>query len=154
MPVRPRSFLPFVGASLLALTLSTPAFAGPPEGRGHGGKIERFCAKAECTDAQRTEIKRILGEFRTDVEDDHAKIRDLHEKLAAEFAKDKPDEKRMKQLEKQIQTVHAAIVDRRHDMAMEIHGVLTPAQRKLAGKLLLQRGKRDGKDRDGKGPKG
>lgn len=156
--VRRHLLLTTLGAAALATTLGSTAWAGPGPGpgeaRGKGHRLERFCAEAKCTERQKTEIKDAFKEFHTDVKADHDKIRALHEKLVAEFAKDKPNEKAMKRLYQQIDQIHGNIVDRRHDMLMEIHGILNAKQRKLAAQKLLERGPRDPRHRGGPGHEG
>lgn len=154
--IRPKLLLTSLSGAALALLLASPAYAaGPPEGKGHG-KLEHFCQEAKCSDAQKEEIKNVMKEFRTDTKSDREKIRELHKRLVTEFSKDKPNEKLMQQVYRQIRQIEANIVDRRHDMLMELHGVLTPEQRKLAAHKLMRgpgrhkghKGKRKG---DGKG---
>jgi Spy/CpxP family protein refolding chaperone len=156
--VRRHLLLTTLGAAALATTLSSTAWAGPgpdgPPGARKGHRLERFCAEAKCTENQKEELKNAFKQFRIDVKPDHEKIRALHEKLVAEFAKNKPNEKVMKRLYRQIDQIHANIVDRRHDMIMEVHGILNADQRKLAAEKLLHhgppRGPRGDKPRKGR----
>jgi Spy/CpxP family protein refolding chaperone len=152
---RPKLLLTTLSGAALALLLASPAHAAPKDGKGHG-KLEHFCQKASCTDAQKEEIKSVMKEFRTDTKSDREKIRELHHKLVAEFVKDQPNEKLMEKLYRQIDQIQANIVDRRHDMLMELHGVFTPEQRKHAAARLMHgpgqhKGKKGKGKRKGKG---
>jgi Spy/CpxP family protein refolding chaperone len=146
-----RLFTTLATAAGLALgaTVATSAMAGPPGDRGHG-----MCAKLECTEAQRDELKQIRKEFRTDTKAEHQAMRSIAESIAAEFAKDAPNETQLKRWYAEIQTRQANLMDRRHDMMMEIHGVLSPEQRAIAADHIAKRMLKGGKHRGKRGKNG
>ena len=128
------------GAALLAATLfAGAAQAAPPEGR-EGPPRGGPCVELKCTEAQKQELKEIFKELRHDLRNEHELMKQAHQKLAAEFKKDRPNEKKMQQIYKEIDRIHGAIRDRRHDAIMEVHGVLTPAQREKAAEHLVRMG--------------
>lgn len=143
---RRHALLTVLGGAALAATLASPAHAAPPE--GGNGRLERFCQEAKCTDSQKQDLRDVMREFHTDTKSDREKMKGLHKKLAAEFVKDNPNEKLMQRLYAQIDQIHGSMVDRRHDMMMEVHGLLDAGQRKIAAERLLE-----GPGKHGKGPK-
>lgn len=137
-----RLLLP-LGAMALTLGLSSTALAGPPEGRG--GKLGKVCQKIECSDDQKTELKQIHKEMRTDAKSDREAIRELHKQMAAEWVKSAPNEKVLDRIQAKIAVHEANIADRRMDMMLELHAVLSPEQRKAFAKLMAERHGKKGK---------
>ena len=144
--IRRHALLTVLGGAALAATLASPAQAAP--GEGGNRRLERFCQEAKCSDSQKQELRDVMREFHTDTKADREKMRELHKKLAAEFVKDEPNEKLMQRLYAQIDQIHGNMVDRRHDMMMEVHGLLDANQRKIAAERLLK-----GPGKHGKGHK-
>jgi len=132
--------------ALLATLGFAPTVAADPgqkaqDGRRGGKKIERMCKQLECVDDQETELRSIFKELRTDVKSDREGIREARKTIAAEFAKDRPNETAMKRAYKTIDGHQDSIRDRTHDALMEAHGVLKPEQRKKFAKMAARFGK-------------
>lgn len=137
----------FVSGLVLASTLLLPGLAQAEPPGGHGRKLERVCEQLSCTEQQERDIQAVFEQLRIDSKQDREAIRTLHEQLAAEWVKDKPDEKAMAKLHDKIAAHERNLADRRHEAMMELHALLSPEQRKQAAELL---GKRKGKGK-GKG---
>ena len=148
LPSPRRRLLATLAGATLAFGVSATALAAPPKGKGKGkGKgqrIERVCEQLQCTTNQKEELQQVMREMHTDAKAEREAIKTLHKALLAEFKKDEPDEAAMKRIYGQIATHEANLRDRRHDMIMEVHGILTPEQRAKAGRFLLK-GKMGGK---------
>jgi Spy/CpxP family protein refolding chaperone len=141
---------PVLGASLFAL--ASPASADPAHDGGRGGWGARMCDKLECTESQRTKLGEIFAELRKDSRADREAIAGLRAQMAEEFAKAKPDEKRLRRLASQVSKLHADLGTRRLDAMLQAHSVLDAKQR---AKLVEMMEHRRGKGRSGKGgPRG
>lgn len=150
-----RILLPAIGAlSLLGLggaALAKPAVDGASADRHRGG----LCAKLECTDQQKEELKAVMTELREDTKGDREAIRRLHGTISKEFAKARPDEKAMRAAMAQIETHERELKERGFDAVMEIHALLTPEQRAKVAKAMEHRGLRGLMGgRGGKGKRG
>ncbi len=143
-----RFLLPAIGGlALLGIggaALAVPD-AGPREGKRGG-----LCAKLECTDAQREDVKAVMTELRADSKGDRAAIKRLHKQLAAEFAKAQPDEGAMRSIQAQLATHQQQMRDRGLDGMLEIHALLNAEQRATLAKAMERRGMQ-GMMRGGKG---
>ncbi len=143
-----------VGAASLSSEASSELRAAPatsPErakdgkkGQRHG-KIDRFCDRVECSDAQKRELQEIFASFRSETKDEREQIRSLRKQLNAEFAKDRPNENSMKRTYAQIDRLQDGVRDEKREMMMDVHGVLEPGQREAAAKMLMKGKKHHGK---------
>lgn len=155
---RSRFLLPALGG-LALVGVAGMAFAKPAvQGPGAQGKRGGLCAKLECTDTQKDELKEVMTELRTDAKGDREAVKRLNGQLAAEFAKASPDEKAMRSLQGQIASHHQQMQDRAFDAMMEVHGLLDAEQRGQLATMMEHRGMRalmGGKGRrGGKGKRG
>ncbi|MEM7153525.1 MAG: Spy/CpxP family protein refolding chaperone [Myxococcota bacterium] len=139
-----RYLLPAIGGLALVGLGSAAAIAKPGSAKGPGadGRRGGFCAKIECTDAQREEVKQIKKELRADSKADREAIKRLHQQMAAEFAKDSPDEAAMRRIAAQVQTHEQELRERGFDAMMEIHALLDAEQRATMAKVMEHRGPR------------
>jgi Spy/CpxP family protein refolding chaperone len=146
---RQRIFTGLGSLALLATLGFAPAADAAPgaqgEGKRGGKKIERICKKLECDDAQEAELRSVFKELRTDTKSDREGIRDARKTIAAEFAKERPNEASMKRAYQSIDAHEDNIRDRTHDALMEAHGVLNPEQRKTFAKMAARLGKGHGR---------
>ncbi len=137
-----RLWLPALGAlTLIGLTgvaVAKPGADGKGADRRHGG----MCAKLSCTDQQEQELRAIKAEVRSDSKGDREAIKRLHGQLAAEFAKDTPDEDAMRQVQQQIESHQRDLHDRGFDAMMEVHALLDSDQRAKLAKVMERRGMR------------
>ncbi|MEM9454431.1 MAG: Spy/CpxP family protein refolding chaperone [Myxococcota bacterium] len=143
-----RFLLPAIGGFAL-LGIGGAALAVPDAGP-RDGKRGGLCAKVECTDAQREDVKAVMSELRADSKGDRAAVKRLHKQLAAEFAKAQPDEGAMRSIQAQIATHQQQMSDRGMDAMLEIHALLDAEQRATLAKAMERRGMR-GVMRNGKG---
>lgn len=139
-----RFVLPAIGGLALIGLGSAAAIAkpNPAGGRGADGHRGGFCAKISCTDAQREEFKQIKKELRSDSKADREAIKRLHKQMAAEFAKDSPDEATMRRIASQVQTHEQELRERGFDAMMEIHALLDAEQRAKVAEVMEHRGPR------------
>lgn len=140
--LRRRFLLPAVGG-LALIGLGTAAVAkpgGPPgaEGQRRGG----ICAKLSCTDDQREQIREVMKELRADAKGDREAIKRLHGQMAAEFAKDQPDEAALRAAQAQAAVHEKELRDRGFDALMEVHALLDAEQRASLAKAMKHRGLR------------
>ena len=118
---------------LALLGLGSIAVAAPPEA---AERMAGPCARLQCTDDQADELRELFAELRDDSKADREAISTLRKQLATEWAKDAPDEDAMARIEGQIRQHHEALAAMMHDTMMEVHAVLTPAQRQELAKTL------------------
>ena len=112
-----------------------------------------MCRKLECTDAQKTELRAIFSEMREDAKGDREAIERLRDQMAAEFAKDVPDEKKLQQLQTQISVHHAELASRRLDAMLEVHGALDASQREKLIEIMKDKRDRHRGKKGRRGPK-
>lgn len=143
-----RFLLPAIGG-LALLGLGGAALAGPDAGP-RDGKRGGLCAKLECTDTQREELRAVMSELRADSKGDREAIKRLRKQLAAEFAKAQPDEAAMRSIQATIATHQQQMRDRGLDAMLEVHALLDAEQRATLAKAMERRGMR-GMMRGGKG---
>jgi Spy/CpxP family protein refolding chaperone len=138
---------------LLAGALAAPAVAAAAE-EGIQGRGARMCAKLECTDDQKEELRAIFAEARQDARGDHEAIKRLAGEMKAEFATDDPDEQRLRDLQAEIATHRNELASRRLDAMLDVHELLTPEQRTTLIEMMEKRrakfGEHRGKRRKGK----
>ncbi len=152
-----RRLLPLLGGvALLGIggaALAKPAITVPAADGKRGG----LCARLECTETQKQELRAVMSELRADTKGDRQAIKRLHKQLAAEFAKDKPDEAAMRSIQAQIATHHGEMQARGLDAMMEVHELLDAEQRAKLAPMIEHRGLRGmmrGKGKRGDGKRG
>lgn len=121
------------------------AFGAPDAGkmqmRGDGGfHGAGICKKVECTSSQEQQIADIFAAHRAEVASDRAEAQRLRGEMAAELGKSKLDEAKLQRLQTQISQAHAKMAKSRLQSMIEMHGVLTPAQRKTLAEHMATRG--------------
>ena len=146
------------GALVGTFGLATAAHAGKKDGKHGGGKkIERVCQEISCTGTQQEQLQAAFRDFHQSIKPEREKMKEAHKALKAEWLKDAPNEREMERLEKRVHAIQGNLMDRKHDLAMEVHAILKPEQRqkasKLVGKLLGGKGGH-GKGHGGKKGKG
>jgi Spy/CpxP family protein refolding chaperone len=148
-----------LGGSLMAgmLLASAPAAAAEPDdARPRAGA--RLCAEIECTDSQREQITRIFQDLHASAKANKEALRNVHARLAVEWAKDKPSDAAMKKMRTEAQKHHAQMAERRHEAMMKVHAILEPAQRQELADLVAEGKMRHmmhpGHGRGGKGKHG
>ena len=138
--------IPVLAAGVFTSPVASAAFeAGAGEGRG-----ARMCAKLECTDDQEEELRAIFAEMRQDAKGDREAIERLRAQMKTEFAKDKLDEAKLRQLQEQIATHHKELASRRLDAMLDVHGVLDSGQRKKLIDMMEHRKQKRGEHRKGR----
>lgn len=147
-----RILLSAIGAVAL-LGVGGAALAKPDAARGADGKRGDLCAKLGCTDTQREQLRAVMTELRADGKADRAAIERLHQQLAAEFAKDKPDEAAMRSIQAKIGAHQAQLEERRLDAMLEVHALLDAKQRAAMAEGMKRHGLR-GMMRGGKAKHG
>lgn len=147
---QPRRFIlaSLAGLVLVGAMLSPlPALAGKDKdkgkGKGHGhAKIERMCEKIACTEDQAQDIEQIFKQLHIDSKSDREAIQELRKQLASEWTSDKPDELELASLTEKIDAHERNVSDRRMEAMLELHALLTPAQREQIAEHLLKAGQR------------
>ncbi|MEM6996872.1 MAG: periplasmic heavy metal sensor [Myxococcota bacterium] len=143
-------------AGLALFGLAAVAVAGP--GKGGKGGAGGVCAKLECSEDQRGELRTILGELRQDTQADREAIKKARASMAAEWVKDRPDEGELQRLQGVVAQHHQAMAAIAADALMEVHEILEPEQRAKLAKLIERRGlaalRRGGHKGKGKGKRG
>ncbi|MBL4688045.1 MAG: Spy/CpxP family protein refolding chaperone [Nannocystaceae bacterium] len=132
--------------STALLSLFT-VFAAPTDGpdtradtarKGHHGR-GGMCAKIDCSDDQKTQLKAIRAAFKAETADDRADAKDLRARYKAEKSADNPDAERMAALRKEMKTLRVSIKEARAESKTEAKAVLTPEQRELLVALRAER---------------
>jgi Spy/CpxP family protein refolding chaperone len=166
---RPRVLFPAL--ALFALMGAGAAHAGPPAGKGgkdpHGPGAEGddhaagICQRLECTDDQAAKLKAIKQSTRQTIKPLRAQIKDLRKLYADEWVKDKPDAKKLADLDAKIDGAQDAIHAKMRSSMMEIHDILDGAQREKMREMIAKRGgmwgghgKHHGRGHDGEGKGG
>lgn len=157
---RRRLFTHALAATMLLATPAT-ALAGPggdkqvqsgkskskakQKNKGAKGqkRLAKVCAEIGCTEAQQQKLATAMKGFRQATKTDREGIKEARRAMKAEFEKSKPNEKQLRSLLKTISALEANIADERLDLMLEVHGILTPEQRKHGMRLVA--GKRHGK---------
>jgi Spy/CpxP family protein refolding chaperone len=109
-----------------------------------------MCAKLECTDDQKEELRAIFAEMRQDAKGDREAIERLRAQMKTEFAKDKPDEAKLRKLQEQISTHHKALASRRLDAMLDVHDLLDSGQRQKLLDMMEHRKHQRGEHRKGR----
>jgi Spy/CpxP family protein refolding chaperone len=121
-------------ALFVGLAAPRSSFAG--EGRG-AAKLERVCAQITCSEAQREDLARVFEQLRRDIRGDREAIEQLRAELAERWREPEPDARALTKLSEKIAAHERNITDRRLEAMLEIHDLLTPAQRDQVADLLL-----------------
>lgn len=141
----PRAALPpFATLTGLALAaaLFVPALAHAGKGdRGPGKRAAKMCEAIDCSDQQEREIAQVFQQMRTDVQVDRKAIAELREQMASEWQKNQPSEATLEKLATKIAAHERNIADRRLEGMLELHGLLSPEQRRAVAKHVM-RGKK------------
>ncbi len=116
----------------------------PGKGKpGAGGdKIERMCQRLECSAQQKTQLQSILKGKREAHKASRAQLEQLQSQLAAEYRKARPNEATMRRIYSQLDALRDKQRAEMHKTAMQIHAVLTPAQREKVATSIERRGVR------------
>ncbi|MCA9717763.1 MAG: periplasmic heavy metal sensor [Myxococcales bacterium] len=133
------------------------ANAKPGKGAGAGagaGKVEHMCQRLECTDNQKAQLQNILKGKRDAHKANREKVQQLQAQLAAEYRKARPNESVMQGIYQQLDTLEDQRRAEMHKTAMQIHAVLTPAQRDKVATAIEHRGPRALMGGKGHGPRG
>ena len=125
---------------------------------GHGGgmgasprHIERMLDSINATEAQRSQIKKIVETARADMKTQREAGRSLHDKSRALLAAPTIDTNALEQVRQQMLTHHEQVSRKALQVQIEVAQVLTPEQR---AKLSEQMAKRmQHMQRGGMGPK-
>lgn len=156
-PSRRRPLLvALAGIPLLAAGLfMAPGTASAAPDDGANGRGGRMCAKLKCSDDQKEELRAIFAEMREDAKGDHEAIERLRGQMKAEFAKDAPDEEKLRNLQAQIATHRNELASRRLDAMLDVHEVLDAEQRKSFMDMMeKRRGKHDKRKKAWRNKKG
>ena len=146
---------PLLLAPILLVSFQAFPRLAAAEGGGRGeGPLQRVCEHIECTDDQEVAIRDVFVQARIDSKDDHEAIRELRRQIADEWVKDAVDEAKLDKLHDRIATHERNIADRRHEAMLELHDLLTPAQREQVVELLAEHAGKHGDKKRKKGKKG
>jgi Spy/CpxP family protein refolding chaperone len=110
--------------------------ASPPGGGALGAGL---CRQIECTPEQEQQVTRIFAAHMEDVADDRGEVQRLRNEMAAELTEAQPDTEKLRRLQRQLSQVQATMAQKRLDSTLEVHGVLTPAQRKMLAEHMMMR---------------
>jgi hypothetical protein len=128
------------GAKPAATTAVKAKAKADAKGPRAGGSIERLCNRLECTSEQRTKLKAIGSKLAQDGKADRQTMKSLKSKLAVEFAKDAPNKRTLAQLFADMDKRQDAMQSRTQAALLEVHAVLTPAQRVELAEMIERRG--------------
>jgi Spy/CpxP family protein refolding chaperone len=141
----PRVLVPTL--ALFALVGAGVAYAGPPAGKGGKGPDgsgaddgPRICQKLECTPDQASKLKAIKEKTRESIKPLRQQMKDLRKQYADEWVKDKPDAKKLAEIDAKIDDTQDAIHAKVRSSMMEIHDVLDGAQRQKMREMIAKRG--------------
>ena len=142
-------------ASAALLATGAVATADPGGGPAAKGGPAGVCAKLKCSEDQKTQLRQRYKKLREDSKADREAIKALHGEMAREWTKDAPNESALTKLQAKIHKHRVALATIVHDAMMDVHAVLSPAQRTEFAKLIAKRGFRPGGGRGkGKGDRG
>jgi hypothetical protein len=133
--------LMWVPVATTAMVVGPRIAAAKDKAKGRA-RHARICETLKCTEAQEVKLQQVIAELRKDVEPDRESIRKLRGQQAAEFAKDKPSEKKLRSAQAEIAKHRAEISARMHDAMMELHAILNSTQRKELAKIMERGGMR------------
>jgi Spy/CpxP family protein refolding chaperone len=153
-----------VTVSVLTLTLAaTAAYAGGwGGGRGYGrfgggagpgfqGRmVARMAETLQLTEQQQAAIKQIHEEAGKDAEPLIRKVRELREKMRAEWRSEAPDKGTLMDLHDEIHRINGELGESRIQTRLDVLNVLTPEQR-ATWKANMGKRLRDGRGRGFKG---
>ncbi len=98
------------------------------------------------------EVRDLHHELRDDSKAEREEISALRKQLAAEYAKESPDESELRRLHEAIEAKRDAISDMRFETLLKMHDQLDAQQRERLAERLAGKGKHEGKGKhDGKG---
>lgn len=144
-----------LGLVTFGLTGALLAGDAQARGAGHDGKrVDRMCQRLECTADQRTKIAKIQETQGPGLKAEREAMRALRQQVRAEWAKASPDVRALDKLDDQIAAHQAKIHDARRAAMLQIHAILTPAQRAKLAAAMDRKGKGEGRKGEGrKGPR-
>ncbi|MCA9657666.1 MAG: periplasmic heavy metal sensor [Myxococcales bacterium] len=128
------------GAKPAATTAVKAKAKADAKGPRAGGNIERICNRLECTSEQRTQLQSIGTKLAEESKGDRQTMKSLKSKLAAEFAKDAPNKRTLAQLFADMDQRQDSMQSRTQAALLEVHAVLTPAQRVELAEMIERRG--------------
>jgi Spy/CpxP family protein refolding chaperone len=151
-------------AALIAVAISAPLVAQPPQGpggrgpgrggfggpMGPGGPGMGFPMLRELnlTDAQREQVRALTQQRRdTQANDPRRKAADLERQLQLAIFADAPDQQKAEELKNAIAAAHAEELAARIDLETRIAQILTPEQRAQARERLDKGGPPRGRGR-------
>jgi Spy/CpxP family protein refolding chaperone len=151
------TFITRITLGLVTFGLTGALLAGDAHARGAGrdGKlVDRMCQRLECSADQRTRIAKIQETQAPNLKAEREAMRALRQQVRAEWAKAAPDARTLDKLDDQIAAHQARIHDARRAAMLQIHAILTPAQRAKLAAAMDRKGKGKGEGRgERKGPR-
>ncbi len=135
--------------ALMSTFVAPEASADGPETRRHH-KGHGMCAKLECSDEQRTEIKAVRAEHKAEMADARAKAKEIKAALHAERGSPDANPERVAELRAELDAIKAELRQAREETRTEVGALLTPEQRAALAEMRAERKARKGK-RGGKG---
>ena len=120
----------FIITGLLGTLVAFGAPAGEGMPPGEGGFLgPGLCRRLECTAVQEQQMTEIVAAHRAEVATDRAELQRLRAEMAAELAGAELDLEKLRRLQTQRSVVQAKMAQARLQSMIEVHGMLTPAQR-------------------------
>jgi protein CpxP len=121
-----------------------PGQRGPGFRSGFGGRGPLALGRiADLTDAQRAQVREILGKARE--ENTEPAAAGLHRQLETELLAEAPDDQKIETLRQQLAQAHADQLARRIEVQKQIVAVLTPEQRAKLRETLASAPARGGR---------
>ena len=93
------------------------------------------------------EVRDLHHELRDDTKAEREEISALRKQLAAEYAKENPDENELRRLHEAIEAKRDAISDMRFEALLKMHDQLDAQQRERVAERIAGKGKPGGKDK-------
>jgi protein CpxP len=143
MIIKPSSFTRFSKAAILAATLSLSGLGAQAMGMpgGHpdmrmGGRIEHMLDMVDASDAQRAQIKQIMGAAKQELKSQQTDGRSLHQQRLALLTAPQVDAAAIEALRQQMSVQHEFASKRMSQAMVDAARVLTPEQRaKMAERM-------------------
>jgi Spy/CpxP family protein refolding chaperone len=133
-------------ATLLAATALAPKSDAPDRpDRERGRRGDKMCQMLDCTEAQKSEMKKIHAELRTDVADERAEMKRLRAAFVAEKQKENPDEQMLAKLRLGMERNRKAMHTELDEAKEATRAVLDEQQEEKLEKAFAERGKGHGK---------
>jgi protein CpxP len=147
-PTRGLRFMLMSMLVAVSATVAMSAWAGP--GGRHGGPdammfgggrgVDRMLDGLNATDAQRSQIKQIMGAARDELKGTRDQQRALREKSLQIFTAPTVDAAQAESVRQQMQQLHDTSSRRMLQAMLDASRVLTPEQRAKLGERIKQRG--------------